>query len=505
MRERVGALVLVLVLLLGCCGAGRSVGDAPQIATAKKQSPLEAMELAWRSDELDRENFTAEGSGDIIARQDNMIFLLRKKQLGIYHAENGGLRRLCTLDIGFWWTENREENVWVGCEKTPVELFVSGDRLAVLSEWVEYSEVWTEGERTFSDLSRTVLDIFDISNPANPVTVASYSQDGTSCAGYTDDEGHLWLLSRRSVYEADFAAPAVHNSEHRIELEKASIDVHMGGRAQMVVLGLYDLTDGIRRDARALYGGGERALIGRSGAYILGGEEAAAIRYAFDSEKIKKPEAVSLSGAVIDARLTDDALYLATEAKEHTLFTALTADFAPLWEREMLPHVTEFGFGADCFRLTNGETLQVMNLSDRSLREAELVSGRTERLDKSHWLNLSYNADGTALDLVLLRAGAKGTMKESGALLLGYQLRPALEEENGIWLNGGLLALASETGCSLYHWAQNGFVHRQDVFTADNSAHMRFYVIGDYLYIADTREIHALRLSDLVFVGEWFL
>ena len=463
------------------------------------------METAWRSDERDREAFSAEGGGDIIAMKDNTLFIILKKQLGIYHAENGGIRRHCTLDVGFWWTENREENFWVGCEKTPLELFVSGDRLAVLSAWVEYSEVWAEGERQFSDLSRTVLDIFDISDPSNPVTVASYGQDGTACAGHIDGEGNLWLLSRRSVYKSDFALPAVHNSEHRIELEQDRIDVHQGGRAQMIVLGLYDLADGVRRDARALFGGGERAVLGTGGVFILGSDETAAIRYPIGAERIEKPSAVRLNGTVLDAELADGTLYLATEAEEHTLFSVRSAELTQLWEREMLPGAEIFGFGAACFSLTNGDKLQVMNMGDRSLREGEFVKGRTERLDRSHWLHISYNADHSALDLLLLRAGAKGTLKEGGALLLGYNFRPVLEEKNGIWLNGDLIALASETGCSLYRWNQDGFDHGQDVFTADNSAHMRFFVVGDYLYIADTREIHALRLSDLAFAGEWFL
>jgi len=502
MGKKVLAVLLMLLLLICGVGAARLKGEA---LLAPAASAREAMETAWRSDERDREAFCAEGDGDIITMQDNTLFIIRKKQLGIYHAANGGIHRYCTLDVGFWWTENREENVWVGCEKTPLELFVSGDRLAVLSAWVEYSEVWTEGERKFSDLSRTVLDIFDISNPANPVVVASYGQDGAACAGHVDSEGHLWLLSRRSVYESDFAFPAVHNSEHRIELEQEQVDVHPGGRAQMIVLGLYDLADGVRHDARALFGGGERAVLGTGGVYILGGDEAAAIRYAIGTERIEKPSAMRLNGAFLDAGLVDNTLYLATETEEHTQFSAYSADFTQLWEREMLPDAAAFGFGTDCFSLKGGDKLQVMNLSDRSLRAAELADGRTERLDAGHWLRLSYNADRSALDLALLRAGAKGTLKEAGGLLLGYDFRPALEEEHGLWLNGDLLALASETGCSLYRWDESGFVHSQTVFTADNSAHMRYFVVGDYLYIADTREVHALRLSDLAFVGEWFL
>jgi len=475
------------------------------MSTADKSSARETMEVAWRSDEVDREAFTAEGGGDLIAMQDNTLFVIHKKQLGIYHAENGGFYRLCMLDVGFWWTEKREENSWVGCEKTPLELFVSGDRLAVLSAWVEYSEVWTEGERVFTDRSRTVLDIFDISDPANPVSVASYGQDGSACAGHIDGEGHLWLLSRRSVYEADYATPAVHNSEHRMELEGDHVDLHEGGRAQMIVLGLYDLTDGVRWDARALLGGGDRAVLGADGAYIIGGLDAAVIHYAFGTDCIGKPRAVRLEGRAVDAQLLDGVLYLVTETEEHTLFTALSAEMLPLWERELLPNGESCGFGTDCFRLTAGNKLQTLNLSDRSLRQGEVNAARVERLDGQHWLSLAYNADGSALDLCLLRAGAKGTLKEAGGRILGYTYRPALEEKRGLWLSGDLLALGSETGCSLFRWGNSGFTHQQDVSTSDNSAHMRFYVMGDYLYIADTREVHALRLEDLVFVGEWFL
>lgn len=504
MKERIRAVLLMLFLLAVGCGAARPAADAPLVSSAGMSKAREAMEAAWRSDELDREDFRAEGSGDLVALQDNTLFVIRKKQLGIYRAANGGFYRLCNFDVGFWWTENREENLWVGCEKTPLELFVSGDRLAVLSEWVEYSETWTDGERQFSDLSRTVLDIFDITDPANPITVASYGQDGSACAGYVDADGHLWLLTRRSVYEADYAAPAVHNSEHRMELEEERVDVNEGGRAQMILLGLYDLKDGIRRDARALFGGGERALLGANGAYILGRDKSV-IRYGFDAESIHEPEGFTADGAILDARLTDTALYLATQSGDHTLLTALSPELAQLWNREMDTEAENFGFGNDCFYLSGSQELQVMNLSDRSLREGAFIHGRSERLDGSHWLHLAYNADGSALDLSLLRAGAKGTLKTADGLLLGYNFRPALEEENGIWLNGGLMALASETGCSLYRWDNDGLSLRQDVFTADNSAHMRFFIVGDYLYIADTREVHALRLSDLIFVGEWFL
>lgn len=526
MREKVPALLLAILLLIGCGSGERNAEPTPLPLSTPTAEPAPtpmpepsaepvlvsaaeaeaALQSAWRSGETDRESFDARGSGDTMTLHNNTLYVIRKKRVCVYHLENGGFYSLSPIAIGFDWLESRDENGWVGCEKTPLELFVSGERLAVLSAWAEYSETNTETGLSFADHSRTVLDIFDVSDPADPVLVASYGQDGGQCAGYADDEGHLWLLSRRSVYEADHAVPAVHNSEHRIELSAEQTDVQRhGGRAQTIVLGLYDLTDGLRTDARCLIGGGAVALLGAEGAYILGGgEKTAVIHYPVDSESIAEPVAVLMQGTLLDALLSD-TLYLATEGTARVCFSALSPSLEPLWDRELGGSAQSWSFGKDCFRLMSEESLQLINLSDRSLREGKLSARRAERLDEKHWIALDYQSEGHAIDLVLLRAGAKGALKEAGGLLLSYNYRPALEEETGVWLHEGLLALGSEYGCSLYRYSSDGFVHCQDVSTSDNSAHMRFYILGDYLYIADTREVHALRISDLVFVGEWFL
>lgn len=507
MRKRIWVLLFLLPLLLASCGAAGKEAAGDRILPGEERHILAALDKAWRSREEDRELFTATGSGDIQALHDNTLYVIRKKRVCVYHLENGGFYSLKPIDIGFNWIESRDEDGWVGCEKIPMELFVSGERLAVLSDWVEFTETYTDGERRFSDNSRTVLDIFDVSDPAAPVPVASYGQDGGQFAGYADGEGHLWLLSRRSVYEADYAAPVVHNSEHRLELDPEHIDVQAhGGRAQTMVLGLYDLTDGVRWDARALIGGGSRALVGAGGAYILGGEaDTAVIHYAVGSECIAAPSTMVLAGTLMDAALADGELYAVTQTEGVTAFSALSTTLEPLWEREMQADACDWGFDRDCFRTATETSMQLLNLSDRSLREGEIRAGRAARLDGKHWIALDYNPDGSAMELLLLRAGAKGTLKEAGALMLTLNYRPAVEEQNGIWLDGELLALASETGCSIYRCSGERIVNAQDVFTSDNSANMRYYILDGYLYIADTREVHALRLSDLVFVGEWFL
>lgn len=507
MRKRVLALMFLLPLLLCMCGASGSETEESVLERGEERNILSALDKAWRREEEDREIFGAAGSGNIQALQGNNLFVIRKKRVYAYHLENGGFYNLSSIDVGFYWSEHRDENGWTGCEKTPQELFVSGERLAVVSDWVEFTETYSDGTRSFSDLSRTVIDIFDISNPAAPVPVASYGQDGGQFAGYADAEGHLWLLSRRSIYEADYGLPAVYNSEHRIELESDCIDVQSsGGRAQMVVLGLYDLTDGVRWNARALIGGGDRALLGADGAYILGGgTDTAVIHYAVSSEKVCLPKYMSLRGSLLDAALGESELFVATDTGKHTLFSALKSSLEPLWERELYGEARDWGFGKDCFRVTGETSLKILNLSDRSLREGKLRASCAARLDEKHWVTLDYNRDGSAMDLVLLRAGAKGTLKEAEGFLLHLNYRPAAEEPNGLWLHDDLLALASETGCSFFRCGSDGFAQVQDVFTSDNSANMRYYLLGDYLYVADTREVHALRLSDLAFVGEWFL
>lgn len=525
MRKRVGAFILLLVLLMGACGPAQ---ESLETATVQEIPPTAAPTpkptpepLLYRGDEAEAEkvfrekwysggevleSFSAAGRGDIMALYGNELYIIQKNRVGVYHLENGGFYSLSPIDIGFYWLENRDENGWVGCEKTPLELFVSAERLVVLSAWAEYSETYANDVRTFADHSRTVLDIFDISNPSDPQLVASYGQDGGQCAGYADSEGNFWLLSRRSVYEADYATPAVHNSEHRIELEADHIDVHAAGRSQAVVLGLYDLVDGIRKDARALMGGGEMALLGESGAYILGGEtNTHVIHYAMDDEEIALPLSVVIEGTLLDAALSETEIHMAVREKNAVVFSALSHELEAVWERELSGDALSWGFGTDCFRLLTEESLQILNLSDRSLREGELFAARVERLDEKHWITLDYQPDGGNLELVLLRAGAKGTVREAKGTVLGYNYRPALEEARCLWLSDGLLALGSETGCSFYSCGNDGFIHRQDVFTADNSAHMRFFKLGEYLYVADSREVHALRLRDLVFVGEWFL
>ena len=85
------------------------------------------------------------------------------------------------------------------------------------------------------------------------------------------------------------------------------------------------------------------------------GTEGGVIHYPFGTERIEKPAAIGMTGSVLDAALLDDILYLATDEGDHTLFTALSANLSPLWEREMLADAVDWGFGEDCFRLADEE------------------------------------------------------------------------------------------------------------------------------------------------------
>ena len=116
-------------------------------------------------------------AGDSIICGGNLLFVLDDKDLVILSVTNGVCMPISRTAVGVNWTGGETVNGTSvsGYEKTPLEIYSFGDRIAVVSDWFGYSGSAEKIEYT----EYTAVDIYSISNPASPIFLSGYGQGGT--------------------------------------------------------------------------------------------------------------------------------------------------------------------------------------------------------------------------------------------------------------------------------------------------------------------------------------
>ena len=130
------------------------------------------------------------------------LFMIRGGRVSVMRLAEGRLTLTESFPVGIDWTENAGDTLWRGYEKTPVALYATDTRLAVISDWVEYrTELKSAGSWTFEDLSYTAADIYDISGETVE-PVGSFGQSGYFSRGELCGDT-LCLISHQELVEAD--------------------------------------------------------------------------------------------------------------------------------------------------------------------------------------------------------------------------------------------------------------------------------------------------------------
>ncbi len=559
-QKRLIPLFLALSLLAGCGAAGSSSQETPPASetaaatteptavpvaeqlladvrgyrasaepAADAQAVYAALETAWAG-----ENGTDDGTysgpelcsgsgenGDSFLLRDGILYAVRGKRVSLVSAADGDLTWLADIAVGFNWYETGGENAWGGREKSPVELYVSGERLAVVSDWVEYSNWQDEnGVWHFEDLSRTCVDLYDVSDPANPAPVASFGQDGYQCGGAVWGDA-LCVVSCEDVRQEDTdraeAAsflPALYSGEEKTSLNAA--DILLVGdcqQARYTLLGVYDLRTGSCVGGRALLGSGGMICFGEKSVCVLGTRRLSAasgtrtesvysvtdcldtvftdvFRFAV-SDRGAELAATTVEGVPCGSgavRADGEALYLITtaETSRYALYTDASHGFenreageSAVWgclyaldgklnrrggaAAELADtRLADAGFAGGSGWLTTEGGTQSLYLADFSGAGAPVLRGGASSAETPLWLGAWDDEYAVALRSPAGNGTADLAMLHlsnltyADSLALGADFSGAPTEPVFLSADSGILALPAEDGYAFYVWSEDG-------------------------------------------------
>lgn len=278
------------VLRSGYRYAGRQTlgGSAPMAEAGKDtaaEAPAPAPTAAPQEPGADYSgtNVQVKGvdEGDIVKTDGKYIYILSDLELVIMEAKGRDTARLSKISVGTGWNTAADERGQVKSEesKYPFELFVSGDRLAVLSGYSNYSAYTdTTGRYIYNSVNTTTVDVYDISDRRAPRLMTSLGQDGYQLASRMVD-GVVYLVSNYYVY-GDISEDKPETFIPRL---------YAGGKASLMpagcigllpapdmrsegftVVAAYDLKTGETVSAQTLLGGGSTVYMSPDSIYVAG-------------------------------------------------------------------------------------------------------------------------------------------------------------------------------------------------------------------------------------------
>lgn len=240
------------------------LSDALSAIEEKQGQTLWAQKGNWHVEGLGEVQLTGtragEGAsaGDIMTTDGEYLYMIADKDLVIVRLAVDGAAAVSRTKIGSDWTawEDTSGQKVNGSEKIPSAVFCSGDRLVVISDYYNYSS--QNGDTGYTEY--TAVDIFDISDPAAPVLLTEYGQDGAPTAAKINGKAFVLITDWQYVLDEENADPTagIPASHHQGQITVLSPDKLMavtdGSGAGCSVMGVYDLTAGVMSDARAVYG-----------------------------------------------------------------------------------------------------------------------------------------------------------------------------------------------------------------------------------------------------------
>ncbi len=209
--------------------------------------------------------------GDIVKTDGENIYILNDQNLIIVSAEGTESKTLSVTQIGESWSE-ADENRSEGREKCAQELYVLGDRLAVISSVSSWSESKDDDGWSYTSTQRTVMELYDITDPAAPRQIAEVGQDGYPLSSRVTN-GRLYLLSSYHVYDIDENDPQTYiprlyaGDEGMLVPAEDILLLPENGSAYTIVTA-YDMESGSLAGSQTVLGGSGTVYMNRNNLYI---------------------------------------------------------------------------------------------------------------------------------------------------------------------------------------------------------------------------------------------
>lgn len=122
--------------------------------------------------------------GDIVKTDGTYIYILRGSELIVMQADGADVTDVSNVFVGQDWEQTTTEDGQTHTqEKLPLELYLADGRAVVLSSYTDWTGSGTSSdEPSGSGNNYVTVDIYDVSDPADPTLVQSFGQDGYEIA-----------------------------------------------------------------------------------------------------------------------------------------------------------------------------------------------------------------------------------------------------------------------------------------------------------------------------------
>jgi uncharacterized secreted protein with C-terminal beta-propeller domain len=222
--------------------------------------------------------------GDIVKTDGTYIYVLHNFELIIYKAAGSETVEISRTAVGKDWTESGDGRVYD--EKYPSELYIYGDRLAVLSTRYSgplyKSDGGAEAEKEavsaywYPRSSYFCLDVYDISDPAHPALKSSLGQDGYNLASRMKD-GLVYAVSNYYVYsepdenDPGTYVPCLYRDSAASPMAVGDISIMPKvDSASYTVIAVYDMESGTISLSQSVLGGGSMVYMNHDNLYVAG-------------------------------------------------------------------------------------------------------------------------------------------------------------------------------------------------------------------------------------------
>ena len=243
------------------------VPAAAPTATADSASARNADTTAEEGADWSGTNVQVAGidEGDVVKTDGTYLYILRGSKLILAQADGRDTKVLSDTKVG---VNRSDKNSWKN--KDPRELYISGDRVAVLSGCSESSE---DSSGRWAYREYTAVDLYDVSDPAHPKQIVSLGQDGWDMGSRLKD-GTLYLVTNHYVRNYDEEAPvtfvpALYRNGEAVPM--AAGDVWLcpeTDSTRYVVVTAYDLAAGKTAGSQTILGGGDTLYMSRDSIYV---------------------------------------------------------------------------------------------------------------------------------------------------------------------------------------------------------------------------------------------
>lgn len=461
-------------------------------------------------------------SGDTVVTDGTYLYMLTGTTLRILAADGVNTAQLTALEVGSAWSDTRTDgaSTWGGFEKYPSALFLSGAKLAVLSDWYGYEAYMQGGESVCDYTEYTCVDIYDVTDPLAPVLTASFGQDGCESAAQVQD-GLLYLATSHWVYsDADPSDPGsfmprLYTAQGQEVLPVSAVSVAaQPGDSVYAVVCVYDLENASRTDAKALLGANGGVVMSGTSVYALSERYATALslcyeesvytvsdyasaactdiyRFELSAEELSLMNAGSVTGHLAGERsaaVLGGTLRLATREENfrYTIYADAEKGFENILWGTMETGGRVSMLSADLVTVTDAEPTNVFD-------------GYLYNWTDGVFVGLSRD-DTSAAKLGIYTRGTDGALQETAARTFGSDYSKTLSSAGAICVDpaAGIIGFAADDGYSFHGYTpEEGLAPRLDAYLTDWPWHVRCVVVGDCLYLTDMAEVYVYSLADL--------